>query len=75
MWNEIKKFVSWEKLKLSLMGRIAVIKMNILPKMFLFQTIPIVCGIPFKQWQRHFKIYLAREENKSKKKILQDVKE
>lgn len=32
-WNDIKDILRWEKLQLSLLGNISVIKMNVLPKM------------------------------------------
>lgn len=56
VWKEIKKDTDiWSRLKLSLLGRISVIKMNILPRLlFLFQAIPVVKGIrQFKDWQKN----------------------
>lgn len=46
LWNSLEKdFKNWKNLKLSLLGRVALIKMSALPKiMFYFQTIPIVKG-------------------------------
>lgn len=42
----------WDKLLLSLLGRISVIKTNVLLRiLFLFQTI-IETSVPFKQWQK-----------------------
>lgn len=50
----IKDLGKWKNLKLLLMGKIALVKMSVLPKiMFYFQTIPIVKGEKiFDNWQR-----------------------
>uniref|UniRef100_A0A803SUT6 Reverse transcriptase domain-containing protein n=1 Tax=Anolis carolinensis TaxID=28377 RepID=A0A803SUT6_ANOCA len=49
VWEDIKKDLTrWQTIPLTWMGRIAVIKMMVLPKMlFLFQNIPIIKGINF----------------------------
>uniref|UniRef100_A0A670KCB4 Reverse transcriptase domain-containing protein n=1 Tax=Podarcis muralis TaxID=64176 RepID=A0A670KCB4_PODMU len=55
VWQDIKKDLdTWHRLKLSWAGRMAAIKMCILPKLlFLFQNIPIIKGTStFKTWQR-----------------------
>nr|GEZ82414.1 hypothetical protein [Tanacetum cinerariifolium] len=79
VWNEIKKdLLRWERLKLSLLGRISVIKMNVLPKMmFLFQTIPVIISdAPFKEWQKDISKFIWQgKKPRVKYKILQDAKE
>uniref|UniRef100_A0A670INW4 Reverse transcriptase domain-containing protein n=1 Tax=Podarcis muralis TaxID=64176 RepID=A0A670INW4_PODMU len=61
VWKGIRKDLEvWGKLKLSFWGRIATIKMNVLPKMlFLFQNILVIKGTKiFKEWQREISKYV-----------------
>uniref|UniRef100_A0A2H6MZ01 Reverse transcriptase domain-containing protein n=1 Tax=Micrurus carvalhoi TaxID=3147026 RepID=A0A2H6MZ01_9SAUR len=67
----------WAKLQLSLLGRVATIKMSILPKvLYLFQTIPIGLEKPFfnelSKITQQF-IWLGKKP-KIKIKSLQDIK-
>lgn len=55
IWRIIKEhMLKWNKQNMSLMGRIATIKMNVLPQMlYLFQTIPIIQKKDhFNRWRR-----------------------
>ena len=79
-WKEIKKELeTWNRLNLSLLGRIATIKMNILPKMlFLFQMIPILgtCTTIFKQWKKQVtKFVWNYKPARFKYKLLIDIKD
>uniref|UniRef100_A0A670KAD3 Reverse transcriptase domain-containing protein n=1 Tax=Podarcis muralis TaxID=64176 RepID=A0A670KAD3_PODMU len=78
-WSEIKKDLdSWTRLKLSLLGRIAAIKMNVLPKMlFLFQTLQKVDKTEcFRKWQRDISKFVWQgKKPRIKFKILTDAKE
>uniref|UniRef100_A0A670K5X3 Reverse transcriptase domain-containing protein n=1 Tax=Podarcis muralis TaxID=64176 RepID=A0A670K5X3_PODMU len=78
-WSEIKKDLEiWSKLKLSLLGRIATIKMNVLPKMlFLFQTLQIVDRVEcFGKWQKDISKFVWQgKKPRIKFKILTDSKE
>uniref|UniRef100_A0A670HML6 Reverse transcriptase domain-containing protein n=1 Tax=Podarcis muralis TaxID=64176 RepID=A0A670HML6_PODMU len=78
-WSEIKKDLeTWSRVKLSLLGRIAAIKMNVLPKMlFLFQTLQIVDRVEcFGRWQRDISKFVWQgKKPRIKFKILTDAKE
>uniref|UniRef100_A0A670K4W9 Reverse transcriptase domain-containing protein n=1 Tax=Podarcis muralis TaxID=64176 RepID=A0A670K4W9_PODMU len=78
-WSEIKKDLEiWSRLKLSLLGRIAAVKMNVLPRMlFLFQALQIVDRVEcFGKWQRDImKFVWQGKKPRIKFKILTDAKE
>uniref|UniRef100_A0A670K2B4 Reverse transcriptase domain-containing protein n=1 Tax=Podarcis muralis TaxID=64176 RepID=A0A670K2B4_PODMU len=78
-WRKIKKDVEiWGRMKLSFLGRIAVVKMNILPRMlFLFQTLPVIKGVKqCKEWQRTLgKFIWQGKRPRIKMKILIDKQE
>ena len=73
-----KNLEEWSKLQLSLMGRIAMIKMMILPKLlFLFQNLPILLNFKyFKELDRlTTKFVWKTKKPRIKLKLLQDLKE
>uniref|UniRef100_A0A670IDL4 Reverse transcriptase domain-containing protein n=1 Tax=Podarcis muralis TaxID=64176 RepID=A0A670IDL4_PODMU len=78
-WSEVKKDLeTWSRLKLSLLGRIAAVKMNVLPKMlFLFQTLQVVDRAEcFGKWQRDISKFVWQgKKPRIKFKILTDAKE
>uniref|UniRef100_A0A803TK36 Reverse transcriptase domain-containing protein n=1 Tax=Anolis carolinensis TaxID=28377 RepID=A0A803TK36_ANOCA len=60
-WKELKKKMArWDALHLSLLGKIAVIKMKILAEMlFLFRNLPILNNKLFlKEWQREINKFI-----------------
>lgn len=68
----------WNKLKLSLLGHIAVIKMNVLPKlMFLFQALPIISKLVILgKWQKVLVNFIwAGKKAQIKMKALWNLKE
>jgi hypothetical protein len=79
LWNNVKRDMeSWKKLQLSFLGRIAAVKMNILPKfLFLFQMIPILKkDDSLEEWQRGInKFVWAGKKPRVKLKIIQDERE
>lgn len=76
LWLKIEKdLVKWKSLKLSLLGRVALIKMSVLLKLtFLFQTIPIVKEKKtFDNWQRKIMRFIWLEKKpRVKLKIMID---
>lgn len=79
VWNKVKTdLIRWNKMQLSLLGRIATVKMNILPQMlYLFQTIPIVNKKEhFKSWQKDLSNFIwGGKKPRVKFKILCDTKD
>uniref|UniRef100_A0A670I9Y7 Reverse transcriptase domain-containing protein n=1 Tax=Podarcis muralis TaxID=64176 RepID=A0A670I9Y7_PODMU len=79
MWREIKRDLEkWGRLKLSMWGRMNMIKMNVLSRlMFLFQSIPIIKGSRiFKEWQRTVSRFIWQgKKPRIQFKLLTDVKE
>lgn len=79
LWEKIKEdFVKWNQQNLSLLGRIATIKMNILPRiLFLFQTIPIIRKRHhFLHWKREITNFIwVGKKPRLKYKILCDAHE
>uniref|UniRef100_A0A670KC70 Reverse transcriptase domain-containing protein n=1 Tax=Podarcis muralis TaxID=64176 RepID=A0A670KC70_PODMU len=79
IWRECKRDLdSWSRLHLSWEGRMAAIKMNILPRMiFLFQSIPVIRGTTmFKDWQRTLSRFIWQGKRaRIKYKLLTDRRE
>lgn len=78
LWKDVKKdLLKWNKLKLSLLGRIATIKMNILPRiLYLFQTIPIIRKRShFLYWKRELTDFIwAGKKPRIKYKVMCDAR-
>uniref|UniRef100_A0A8D0KLK4 Reverse transcriptase domain-containing protein n=1 Tax=Salvator merianae TaxID=96440 RepID=A0A8D0KLK4_SALMN len=79
LWSQVKQDLEiWSKLKLSLLGRISVLKMNVLPRvMFLFQSIPIIIKDEvFKKWQKDLTSFIWQgKKPRIRFKLMQDAKE
>uniref|UniRef100_A0A670HYC8 Reverse transcriptase domain-containing protein n=1 Tax=Podarcis muralis TaxID=64176 RepID=A0A670HYC8_PODMU len=78
-WNKVKKDLDvWSKVKLSWLGRMEAIKMNVLPRMlFLFQNIPVIRGSKiFKEWQKILSRFIWQGRRpRIRFKLLTDKKE
>lgn len=75
---QISRSYSRDLKKLSLLGRILVIKMNVLPKMlFLLQSIPLINNAgDFRKWQKDIIRFIWQGENpRIKYKLLIDSKD
>lgn len=70
-WNEIKNNMSrWDKVQLLLLGRISVMKRNILPRIMLLYLIYLFGQLfhHLKQWQKDMSKFV-RQEKKPKLNI------
>uniref|UniRef100_A0A670HPA6 Reverse transcriptase domain-containing protein n=1 Tax=Podarcis muralis TaxID=64176 RepID=A0A670HPA6_PODMU len=78
-WKGIKKDIEiWSRLKLSFWGRIATIKMSVLPRiLFYFQNIPVIKGTKiFNSWNKVISKFIWQgRKPRIKFKILTDAKE
>lgn len=76
LWEKIDKdLLSWGKLNLSLLGKIAVVKMVILPIiLFLIQTIPVVKDVKqFDRWHSKINfIWSGKKARISMKNLMDD---
>uniref|UniRef100_A0A803SZS4 Reverse transcriptase domain-containing protein n=1 Tax=Anolis carolinensis TaxID=28377 RepID=A0A803SZS4_ANOCA len=64
-WKEIQSDLEkWSNLNVSLMGRIAIIKMNVLPKMlYMFQNIPIIRKATLlNNWQKEIMKFIWKKK-------------
>ena len=78
-WEDIKRKLDiWNRMNLSFLGRISIIKMNVLPKiLFLFQTIPIIGNTRcIEKWQKVISKFIwMGKRPRVKYKILIDITE